>query len=234
MRAEPSRRASRPVTFPAVVAGGLLAVRHVTGRWLPDGSYVPVNVAVGAGLVGLARLSGSSWQELGLGRRNLGRAVRLGALFAVPTAALMALGAAVPLTRSLFDDERVEVERGTGELLYQTLVRIPIGTVAFEEIAFRSVLLALLARRMSVPRAVVVNSALFGLWHILPTVGGARANGVDGPALAGAVAGAVLVTAAAGVLFCALRLRGGHVVAPMLLHLATNDTGFLLAWWVRS
>ena len=47
-------------------------------------------------------------------------------------------------------------------------------------------------------------------------------------------AGSVLATAVGGVVFCALRLRGRHVLAPAMLHVAFNDVAYLTAWWVRS
>ncbi|HEX2063708.1 MAG TPA: CPBP family glutamic-type intramembrane protease, partial [Acidimicrobiales bacterium] len=143
-------------------------------------------------------------------------------------------GAALPTTRGLFDDERVPVDASGWERLYQTAVRIPVGTVLFEEVAFRAVLLALLRRRLSLAAAVAVDSALFGLWHIVPTLATARANDVVGLGRLGLVAGSVLATAVGGAVFCALRVRGRHVVAPALLHLGFNDAGYLLAWWVRS
>jgi uncharacterized protein len=40
---------------------------------------------------------------------------------------------------------------------------------------------------------------------------------------------ACLATAAAGVLFAWLRLRSGSLLAPVLLHLATNSVGLLAA-----
>lgn len=146
----------------------------------------------------------------------------------------MALGATRPRTRVLFDDERVEVDRGRGELLYQTLVRIPAGTVAFEEVAFRGVVLSLLRRQASMPTAVALSSALFGLWHITPTLRAASANGITGARRVGLVSGSVVVTAVGGVAFCGARLRGGHLLAPALVHVAINDAGFALAWWARS
>jgi uncharacterized protein len=87
---------------------------------------------------------------------------------------------------------------------------------------------------MGTRSAVLVNSGLFGLWHIVPTVGAASTNGIGGLAQAGTVAGAVVVTTAGGVVFCWLRLRSGHLAAPVLLHLAFNVTGYSLAWWVQS
>ncbi len=108
-----------------------------------------------------------------------------------------------------------------------------MGTVACEELAFRGVLLALLFRQLSVRAAVAVDSALFGLWHIVPTLAMARANEIAGAGRIGLVVGAVLATAAAAS-SSALRLRGRHLLAPAMLHVAFNDVGYILAWWVRS
>jgi uncharacterized protein len=211
-----------------------LAARNVSVPLLPAGSYIPVNLAMGAGLVAVARWAGATWDELGLARDRLRSGLRWGAVVGGAAAAVMAAGAALPLTRTFFEDERVDLDGGGAELAYQTLVRIPLGTVVFEEVAFRGVLLALLCRRMGTRSAVLVNSGLFGLWHIVPTVGAASTNGIGGLAQAGTVAGAVVVTTAGGVVFCWLRLRSGHLAAPVLLHLAFNVTGYSLAWWVQS
>lgn len=215
-------------------AVGALAARNLVSPLLPAAGYVPVNLTLGAGLVALARSAGTTWAELGLARRRLGFGLRLGALAGGAAAATMAIGAALPVTRPFFEDERVEVGAGAGELVYQTLFRIPLGTVVFEELAFRGVLLALLQRRTGTRAAVVVSSALFGLWHIVPTVGAADANGITGFDQVGTVAGAVVVTTVGGVVFCWLRLRSGHLAAPVLLHLAFNVTGYSLSWLVQS
>ncbi len=212
----------------------LLAGRNLAEIVLPDPAYVPTNVAVGAALVALARRSGSSWEDVGLERRHVGRGLALGAAVGAAAVAGMVVGAAVPMTRGLFDDGRVPADASGWERLYQTAVRIPLGTVAFEELAFRGVLLALLCRRLSLSVAVAVNSALFGLWHIVPTLAVARANGIAGPGRVALVIGSVVATSVGGVVFCALRVRGHHLLAPALLHLGFNDAGYLLAWWVRG
>jgi membrane protease YdiL (CAAX protease family) len=118
-----------------------------------------------------------------------------------------------------------------GEIAARVLVRIPVGTVLWEEVAFRGVLLAALLRVTSPRAAVVTSSAVFGLWHVRPTVGAVAANDLPGGpvALAAAVALGCLATAAAGVLFVALRQRSGSLLAPVLLHLATNTLGLLAA-----
>lgn len=232
------RRSSRPdAGWPGARAAGcvvaLLAARNLGEIVLPGTAYVPVNLATGTVLVALARRAGSSWEDLGLSGRHLRRALAVGGAAASVAVAGMLAGAAVPMTRGVFDDERVAARAGAGELLYQTAYRIPLGTVLFEELAFRGVLLAVLRQRLSLRAAVTVDSALFGLWHIVPTLAAARANGIVGAGRLGLVVGSVLLTAAGGVVFCALRLRGHHLVAPAMLHLAFNDTGYFLAWWLR-
>ncbi|MDQ4133578.1 MAG: CPBP family intramembrane metalloprotease [Actinomycetota bacterium] len=224
--------ARRSAPWAPVVA--LLTARNLAELVLPDAAYIPVNVGVGAGLLVLARRGGCSWDDLGLERRHVRRGLVVGGSAASVAVVAMVVGAAWPTTRGLFDDERVPGGAGGWERVYQTAVRIPLGTVAFEELAFRGVLLAFLRRRLPLAVAVVVDSALFGLWHIVPTLGTARANQIAGTGRAGLLIGSVLVTAVGGVVFCALRVRGGHLLAPAMLHLAFNDTGYLLASWVRG
>jgi uncharacterized protein len=114
-------------------------------------------------------------------------------------------------------------------------VRVPLGTALLEEVAFRGVLLGLLATLLGTRRAVVLSSLLFGLWHVRPAWGMAVANGAGlGVGLA-SVAGSVVVTAIAGLAFCWLRLRTGHLAAPLVTHagmnaLATFAAHLALTW----
>lgn len=211
----------------------LLGARNVSELMLPAAAYVPTNVVVAAVLLAAAR-SGSSWAELGLGRCHVRRGLTVGGAATAGAVTAMLVAAAVPRTGRLFDDERVPRDADAGERLYQTVVRIPVGTVAFEELAFRGVLLSVLCRRLPPPPAVALDSTLFGLWHIVPTLATARANGIVGLGRLGVVTASVLATAAGGAVLCALRMRAGHILAPALLHLGFNDAGYLLAWRVRS
>jgi membrane protease YdiL (CAAX protease family) len=78
---------------------------------------------------------------------------------------------------------------------------------------------------------VAVAALVFGVWHVRPTLGGLAANDlVDGTwARALAVLAVCVFTAAAGVLLSWLRLRSGSLLAPALLHLATNTLGTIAA-----
>ncbi len=194
------------------------------------GAYVAVNVAAAAVLLAAARASGSSWAELGLARRAVPAGSRWGGAASGVVAAGYALALALPAVRPLLADERV-AGLGWGEVAGDVLVRIPLGTVLWEEVAFRGVLFAVLARFLSVRAATAVGAVVFGLWHVRPTISGLDANDLaDGTAARiGALALVCAGTAAAGVLFTWLRLRSGSLLAPALLHLATNTLGTVAA-----
>lgn len=225
----------RMVGVAAVVA--VLALRNVAGdTTVPRGWYVPANLGVGALAVAIAADRGVSARELGLARNDVPRGLRLGGALALGVVAIVALAAALPGTRGFFEDQRVAGIDGPGELAYEALVRIPIGTALFEEVAFRGVLLALLARRLPVGAAVAASSVLFGLWHIRPTLSALETNDLaeSGIEQAAAVAGAVVATTVAGVLFCVLRLRSGSLVAPVLVHATINASALTAAYLVLN
>ena len=110
-------------------------------------------------------------------------------------------------------------------------VRIPAGTVLWEEAAFRGVLQASLRRVLPGPAAIAVTSAVFGLGHVRPTADALRINQLapGGRAAAGPVAAAVAATAVAGLLLSGLRERSGSLAAPVLLHLSANCGAALAA-----
>ena len=155
-----------------------------------------------------------------------------GAIGAV--AVVFAVGATLPLTRDAFRDARYHL--GWEHALLTAFLLIPLGTVLFEEVAFRGVLWGLLRRGRGTLTATVVSSALFGLWHVLPSLGLAADNQAIGSAVgkgtsgeAISVLGTVLFTGLAGVVFCELRRRSGSLLASIGLHWATNGLGVLAA-----
>ncbi|MDP9398503.1 MAG: CPBP family intramembrane metalloprotease [Actinomycetota bacterium] len=204
-----------------------VVVTHLPGY---PASYVPANVAAAGVLLAAARASGLSWAELGLARRRLPAGARWGAACLALVAAGYGAALAVPVVRPLLTDARVSGLDG-GDVAYHVLVRIPLGTVLWEEVAFRGVLLAALARVLSLRAAIAVSAAVFGSWHIRPTLSALAANDLtEGPLLTGlAVLLGCLATAVAGVALAWLRLHTGSLLAPALLHLATNSLGTLAA-----
>lgn len=212
----------------------LFAVNILTNRAAP-GLYLLWAWGGAAVLLVIARRDGETWTDLGLGR--VPRKAWWGALGVIAAVLLVYLVAAVlPATREAFGDDRV-ADLSTADLLLRALVRVPLGTVLLEEIAFRGVLLAMLWRRLGVVRGIVISSLVFGLWHILPSWGITTANDALGAAVGSGSSGqllgvvfAVVFTTIAGVVFCELRRRFDHLIVPMALHWATNGLGYLFAW----
>lgn len=231
--------ASSPVSLSLDVAlavvVGVLVLRSLAGEWLvPADWYVPVNLAVAAVLVLVAWWVGLVPADLGLARARVPAGLALGGAIAVVLVAGIGLGAVLPWTRSLFEDQRIAGVEGAGQLAVQALVRVPLGTAVLEEVAFRGVLLALVTARHSTGVAVAVSSVLFGLWHIHPTLDALAANELAAgvPARAGLVTAAVVVTGVVGAGFCALRLESGSLLAPFVVHATSNSAATAAAYVV--
>lgn len=214
----------------------LAASNVISNRVVGEDGYVAWNLAVAVLLVVLARGSGLTWADIGLDSTRLRRGLRIGAVLAGIVLAAYLVALVVPSTRALFADQRAAGSLGV--VLWSALVRIPLGTVVLEEVAFRGVLPALVSPNRFWPGALV-SSVLFGLWHVLPSIGVSAANAGLGAAVGGlgAVAQgalAVLAMTGAGLLLMCYRRWGGHLVTPMAAHIATNSLGILIAWWVIS
>lgn len=210
----------------------------MANRILPQWAYVPWNLAVAVVLVVLAGWAGSGLVAIGLDIRNWHRPVALGLLLVATTAAIFTIGMLLPATRDAFLDTRAS-NNNLPIMLYQVLVRIPLGTVVLEEIAFRGVLPALMGaapaiRWRWVP--VLVASALFGLWHILPSLGLTTGNAAVADVLGAhqltATLLAVVSMTLAGIALCALARLGKGIKTTMLVHWATNSLGFVAAWLI--
>lgn len=93
-------------------------------------------------------------------------------------------------------------------------VHIPIGTAWSEELAFRGVLQPVATEAFGPRAGRLLQAVAFGLAHIHP----ARVAGDSVP-------GTVVVTGVAGWLLGRLRERTGSVTAPLLAHLALNESG---------
>ena len=219
--------------------GTMVSANVLSHRVVPQLQGLPgAEAAVGIGLVGgltvVARASDLSAADLGLARRTWASGLRWGGVAAAVVAAGYGIAALIPGIAGAVAGEAPSWP----DALLKALVLIPLTTVIPEEYAFRGVLWGLLRRQSGRRVATAVSSALFGLWHVFPALGGGAANdsvaGVLGGGVAGAVlrvAGTVLFTGLAGVLFCELRDRSDSLLAPILLHWAVNGFGelFVLA-----
>ncbi|MFF3327288.1 CPBP family intramembrane glutamic endopeptidase [Streptomyces sp. NPDC002889] len=217
----------------AVLAAVQVWVNRLSADW-----YVPLCAATSAVLLLIARWDGLTWPDLGLGAAFARRGLRWGVVLVAAVVVVYLLGLAMPFTREAFLDERA-AGLTADQLVFRMLVRVPLGTVLLEEIAFRGVLWAMVERRWGPTWATAVSSVLFGLWHVQPARGLTRANaaaeaifGTSRTGVTLSVAAAVLGTAIVGVLFCELRRRSGSLIPPIALHGALNSAGYALAWAV--
>lgn len=217
----------------ATVAVTALGISNLaTNRVLPDAAYVPWSLALAAALLGLADRAGVDRRELGTAVDDATRGALVGAVGVAAVAA--GYEVAVRTSTGALHDRRA-TSLSPARARREALVRIPLGTVVAEEVAFRSVLPALLAARDGRTRtADALAALLFGLWHVLPSRdlvtandGASRVAARLGPT--GTTAAAVVSTAVAGAGLLALRRRTGHLLAPMLVHWATNALGIVAA-----
>jgi membrane protease YdiL (CAAX protease family) len=223
----PTRPDPREVAALAIVFG----TNAVVHRVLPHATHVPANLLAAGGVLALAATDGVDLRGLGLAPEDAGTGARTGALVGGALAATIAIAAATPAARGYFTDARV-TDVGRARALYELLVRIPIGTALAEELLFRSGLTGLLARRRSWTVAMAASSAVFGLWHVLPTVdsldshpAGDRLQQRRAHA-AGGVAGVVATTALAGAALGLLQRRTRHVIAPVIVHAVLNGSTY--------
>jgi uncharacterized protein len=226
-----------------VLSGLLVGWSAVADLLIGDTLYTSRNLALSALMVGAWwQYRSQPWpavsKEMGLAKDHAVSGLRWGAgAFAVVAAVLLAgvlLADLVPPIATLLEDERAEMF--ADDLWYVTLIRIPLGTAVFEEVAFRGVLLAAAMRVTSRWLAVGATSVVFGLWHIPPTIVALWINDVSAASLVGigTIAGAVVVTTISGYGFAWLRLASGSLLAPVLAHCATNSLALVAAVHVQD
>lgn len=192
---------------------------------------IAIGLALTAALALIARLARLGPAELGLRRASMAAGLRWGGGFAAVVAAAYGAALLLPFARDAVGSS------GGGSwpaVLWSMLVVIPLATVIPEELAFRGVLWGLLRRRSGPRLATTVSSALFGVWHVLPALGGGAANAAVSDTVGGGPLGAlfrvgmtVLFTAFAGVVLCVLRSRSDSLIAPAVAHWSVNALGLL-------
>jgi uncharacterized protein len=219
------------------VTGGVLVAANVLVHRVRPGAPVAVAAGLVVALLAVSRAAGLTAADLGLARRTWARGVRHGAAAAAVVLAGALLVLAVPALR----DRVAPGADSWATVAVRVLLDIPFVTVVPEELAFRGVTWALLRRAAGERTATLVSSGLFGLWHVLPALSGGPTNATvagalgEGPvAVAARVAGTVLVTALAGVVFCRLRILAGSLLAPATLHWALNSIGVLVVRLVST
>jgi membrane protease YdiL (CAAX protease family) len=224
----------------------------VLGTTAAGGPFGGLAGVVLVGLLGaLARGLGLARRELGLEQAFLRGAlllgVRVGGLVAL-TAALALLALGLVSGAELSPAARVS----WAELAVRCLLWLPLDTALPEEFAFRGVLLAVMlralgaapppwaggqhggewsellavARGMSQP-AVILVALAFMAWHVVVVQ-------QDGPQPPLVIAGKLLAIFVGGLLFGSLRLRSGHLAAPLIAHWIFDAAAFTAARLLAS
>ncbi|GAA4676866.1 CPBP family intramembrane glutamic endopeptidase [Gordonia humi] len=203
---------------------------HYTwSRWIVTiTAAIAVCLAVGSGLRA---------GDLGVAPDTYVRGTRWAAVIMVVVILGVGIALAIPPLRSLFHNDAY---RSLPWALFSAFVLIPFQTVIPEELLFRGIITGALLRRHSVPVSIAVQAVLFGLWHVVSSIGLSDGNegigavlgtGVAGQALG--VVGAVAFTGAAGAVFGWLRVKTGSLLPCLALHWAANAAGAVaaaLAW----
>jgi len=195
-----------------------------------DPLFVIVNVGVAALLVLWAvKVTGLAPSELGLSRDTLRRSLLLGGLVGL-LAPAMAFGLAQ------WDTFREmpwwgEFAFTPQFLVYRVAFRIPLGTALFEEVAFRGVLFGMLLREGK-GAAIWLSSALFGLYHVGPTVRLIDSSGLQlsRTEVIVLVAGGAVFTFLVGLVFAAVRYKSRNVAGPTLTHWMADACATLLVF----
>jgi len=220
----------------AVVA--VLCVANYLNNVALHWAYPWISVIEVLVLLGLARAAGLTARDLGLSRATWRRGLRWAVVAALLVLVAYLVALTLPAGREAFLDRRARLDLGGA--LWAAFVGVPVGTVLLEEVAFRGVVFGMVARLHGPVWATAVSSVLFGLWHVLPSLGVGQSNqlvgSVYGSAAYAVTLSAVLGTALAGVVLALLRWRSGSLFAPIGLHWATNGLAYALgaALWSIS
>jgi membrane protease YdiL (CAAX protease family) len=209
------------------LAVALIAYNNLLNLWRPfHRFYVPINLCAAAGVIGLALgLLNLRDEALGLTADTLSEAARFALAGLIITGPLY-VALLSPRWAKLIADRRLE-DSSRLEMLYRIFIRIPIGTVLLEEVAFRGVLFVLLVQYGALT-AALISSVAFALWHVVPTLAAARVNRIlNGFTPWRAMTGGVVATFGIGMILVWLRIQTGGLGAPFGIHAAVNSSATL-------
>lgn len=211
------------IVIAIIIYGAVLA------RVVPLKAHLPLNIAATITTVALGILIGLNFNELGLANIQKGLVVG-GAISLAIIVGTFIVSFIPPIKRIFIAENHANVKKG--RLIFESAVRIPLGTALVEETLFRGLLLGVLLVSYGETTALIVSSVIFGLWHILPSIDSLAKNDAALNILGSrkrwhfaGIAGVVVVTAVAGAGFSYLRILSGSLLAPWLVHWAINSSG---------
>jgi uncharacterized protein len=193
------------------LAAALVGWSFVSPR-IPARGRVPLQAGLGALLVLLTNA------PLGLRPPQLWAGLRLGLAVGSAAATGVVAATSVPAVRASMAGRDLPASAST----WLTL-QIPLGTVWAEEAAFRAALAAVAGRVYGASGGRLLQAVAFGLSHIVD----ARATGEP-------VLPTVLATVGAGWVFGWLAEHSGSLSAPMLAHMAINESAAAAALTIQQ
>ena len=156
--------------------------------------------------------------ELGLDHRRLAHSAGWGLLAGAVASLPVRLFFAFPLVSHEAITQPEFRRLSPGRLVWLLCSQFLLSTAVFEEVTFRGVLHAKLARLVGLKRALVIGSAVFAAWHCVITWYNLRRSNLPRRLFWPLFAGAMGALFAAGGMFGLLRLGTGHLAAGVVAH----------------
>jgi membrane protease YdiL (CAAX protease family) len=233
---------------PLMLTAVLLAYSNGLALWAmrrgesPDRFFHRFNRPVVGAMLAYAALRSGGLASVGLRRRGLRKSL----LFGAGMGAALSIPPLFFFYRPILLDTPLEygpISRLTRrELVNDLLVDMPISIALLEELAFRGLLYSALRRSLSARASIIYSSLGFAGWHFAVTATSAAESNLSTAAKLPralrpyvqplAVAGGMLTTGVAGLLFGTLRERTGNLAGSILAHWIV-DGAMIAALWLR-
>lgn len=211
----------------------ILLYSTVLGRLVPKKYHLYLNIGIAAVAITLGLAFGLSLENMGLALDRILPGIYWAFIVSVVIIVSMLIISTIPILRRFFLGDNLSHANGKF-IAFEAAVRIPLGTALVEEILFRGVLLGLLLQHHSKIEALLISAAIFGLWHIFPTMDSLKSNITAAkvianktPRAAGSIAGVVVITFIAGLFFGWLKILANSIVSPWLVHWSINASGIM-------
>lgn len=209
----------------------ILLYGTVLARLVPRKYHLLLNLGIAIVAITLGFGFGLTAKDMGISINTItsGIVIAIAASLIILVSTLI-IAVIPPLRRYFLGDN---LSNASGKLIaFEAGIRIPFSTALIEEVLFRGVLLGLLLSHHPTLVALLYASVVFGLWHIFPTIATLEQNDATIKAIANkkhrkyaGVAGTVVITGIAGLLFGYLRILANSIIAPWLVHWTINASG---------
>jgi membrane protease YdiL (CAAX protease family) len=214
-----------------VVIAAILAYGTILARFIPRKAHIRSNVLAALATIAFGLFLGLSLPQMGLTLDGVKNVIVISALATIVIFLVTFAMSFLPFLKHIFLGESFANAR-VRSVFFEAGFRIPLGTALVEEILFRGVLLGVLLQSYSPLTSSIIAAAVFGLWHIAPSINSIESNTAVQERMRtkslrakGSVAGIVFVTFTAGMFFNWLRIISGTILTTWLVHWAINSSG---------